>query len=323
MFLPLNYGDVVQNGVCDAFRQAGASLEVFDYYQIFESVRRKRHHVRRELLQRAKAFRPDLIHLQIQHTNVIDGETIRKIKAWFPNCIVTNWTGDVRNTVPKSYRDIARIADYNLISSTGQLDMFKREIKAKPVKYWQIGVDPKLYHLDTSNRSKFEWDVIFIGNNNTTEGYPGRNAREMACDLLRKEFGHRFCLYGNGWPRRLQSKGSLDQKVVAQAYHNSYCLLSISHYNELNHYFSDRLLMCLASGRPTVSLVYPKWESYFTNNCDLVIADSVEDVVNKVRWLLDDPERAKYIGRSGAEKILAEHTYLSRVNELFEMVGLK
>ena len=121
----------------------------------------------------------------------------------------------------------------------------------------------------------------------------------------------------------MESKGSIDQKVVAQAYHNSFCLLSVSHYNDLNHYFSDRLLMCMASGRPTVSLKFPKWQSYFTNMGDIVIANSVEDIPNKVRWLLSNPERAAMIGRAGAEKIRAEHTYLSRVNELLEMVGLK
>ena len=81
--------------------------------------------------------------------------------------------------------------------------------------------------------------------------------------------------------------------------------------------------MCMASGRPTISLRFPKWESYFTHKGDIVIADSVADIPNKVQWLLDNPERAELIGSLGAEKILAEHTYLSRIKELLEMVGLK
>ena len=322
MYLPLNYGDVVQHGVYDAFREAGAHLDVFDFFWEYENCRRRKNEVRKKLLQKVKSFKPNLLHMQIQHTSVIDGKTIRKIKAMFPRCIVTNWTGDVRNHVPKTYIDVAQYADYNLISSTGQIDMFRQHIK-KPVHYWQIGVDPKLYHPELNRRRQFEYDVTFIANNNTKEGYPGREAREKACALLRQHFGNRFCLYGNGWPKRLGSKGSLDQKVVAQAYHNSFCLLSVSHYNKLNHYFSDRLLMCLASGRPTISLHFPKWQSYFANNCDLVIAPTVQDIPNRVRWLKENPHMAEYIGRSGAEKVMAEHTYLSRVNELFDLVGLK
>lgn len=322
MFLPLNFGDVKQQGVCDAFRQAGCELDVFDYFAIYDHNRKKERIVREKLIQRAQAFKPDLLHLQIQHTSVIDGATIGKIKSNFPRCIVTNWTGDVRNYVPKQFKRIAAFADYNLISSTGQINKFKKEI-GKEVRYWQIGVDPKLYHPCVPPRTQFEWDIIFIANNNTKENYPGRGEREHTCKLLRNQFKHRFCLYGNGWPKMLGSKGSLDQKVVAQAYHNSYCLLSVSHYNDLNHYFSDRLLMCMASGRPTISLRFPKWESYFTHMGDIVIAESVEDIPNKVRWLINNPEMAEMIGRSGAEKILAEHTYLSRINELLDMVGLK
>jgi len=315
-------GDVRQQGVCDAFVQAGCTLEVFDYYDVYNNSRKKKRDVCHKFIQRAAAFKPDLIHLQIQHTDIIDAATIAKIKQQMPHCIITNWTGDVRNYIPKTYKQISVHCDYNFISSTGQIDRFKKET-GKDIRFWQIGVDPKLYHASTNPSNQFEWDAIFIANNNTKENYPGRGQREVTCRLLRQQFGNRFCLYGNGWPKTLGAKGSIDQKVVAQAYHNSYCSISVSHYNDLNHYFSDRLLMCMASGRPTVSLAFPNWESYFTNYGDIVIVETVEDIPNKVKWLMENPDRANLIGRAGAEKIKAEHTYLSRINELLNMVGLK
>ena len=39
--------------------------------------------------------------------------------------------------------------------------------------------------------------------------------------------------------------------------------------------------------------------------------------------LLNNKPLAEYIGESGAAKAYAEHTYLSRVNELLEIVGLR
>lgn len=322
LFLPLNYGPVIQSGVYDAFREAGCELEVFDYFKVYEKNRRKVNNVRQQFITRAMQFRPDLLHLQIQHTTVIDAETIAKIKRELPKCIVTNWTGDVRNYVPSSFKKIAAVADYNLISSTGQLSMFKKEI-AKDIKYWQIGYNPTLYYPEEEPRQSFEWDVTFIANNNTKERYPGRLIREDICKALRKEFGSKFCLYGHGWPRSLLSKGDLDQRKVGFAYHNSRCVISVSHYNNLSHYFSDRLLMCLASGRPTVALNFPRWESYFTNNCDLLVANSVQEVVEKVRYLKNNPYFANFVGQSGADKVWAEHTYLSRINELLDIVGLQ
>jgi spore maturation protein CgeB len=315
-------GDVIQRGVYDAFREAGCQLEVFDYFTIFESARKKSAKVRQQFVSMATNFKPDLIHMQLQHTKVIDSRTIARVKSALPKTIITNWTGDVRNNVPGTFARVGQVADFNLISSTGQLKMFQEGV-GKNVRFWQIGYDPKLYYPDPEKRTSFEWDCVFIGNNNTKEGYPGRHARELTCKKLRAAFGDRFALFGNGWPKNFKSKGTIDQKKAATAYHRSMCSISVSHYNDLDHYFSDRLLMCLASGRPTVSFRFPKWESYFTNNCDLVIADSVDDIVNKVRYLKQNPDLANYIGKSGSEKVLAEHTYASRVLELLDMVGLR
>ncbi|MDP2685284.1 MAG: glycosyltransferase [bacterium] len=322
MFLPLNFGDIVQRGVEDSFRDLGCELNVFDYFSIYESNRRKAGVVRQQFVQRVSEFRPDLIHMQVQHTTIIDDKTVLQIKRAFPKTIIVNWTGDVRNAVPDTFKSIGRASDYNLISSTGQLEMFNRAI-GKPVQYLQIGYDPKLYYPDSATRTEFEWDCVFIANNNTKEGYPGRHAREVTCKLLQAAFGSRFALFGHGWPKNFKSRGTLDQKKAASAYHRSLCSISVSHYNELDHYFSDRLLMCLASGRPTIALEFPKWDSYFTNNCDLIIATSPEDIVSKVKSLKNNIQLANYIGKSGAEKVLAEHTYLSRMRELLDMVNLK
>lgn len=318
----LSFGDVSQSGVYDAFREAGCELEVFDYFYIYDSCRKNAAEVRRKLIERCGVFQPDLVHLQIQHTDIIDAKTVAAIKRQNPRTVITNWTGDVRNYVPETYKSVSKYADFNLISSTGQKDFFQKEI-GREVKYWQIGYNPKLYYQSINKPVNFEYDVSFIANTNYLENYPGTSERERVCKLLRERFGSRFGLFGNGWPESFGSKGSIAQPNVAQIYHKSFCVLSVSHYNNLAHYFSDRLLMCLASGRPTISLVFPHWQSYFTHNSDIVIAESVEDIPNKVQYLLNNPHHADFIGESGAALALAEHTYLSRVIELLEMTGVK
>lgn len=321
MFLPLNYGDVIQSGVYDAFRQAGCQLEIFDYFMIYMK-RKNSRAVRDDLINRVRRFRPHLLHMQIQHTTIIDARTIAKIKADFPETIVTNWTGDVRNYVPPTFRRLSDVSDFNLISSTGQLDLFEKATGRRPL-YWQIGYNPRLCFPAAVPNSKFLCDAIFIGHHNTRENYPGAPTRLKACQILRRDLKSRFHLYGSGWPRDLRSLGSMDQRKVNTAYHNSACCISISHYNELNHYFSDRLLMCMASGRPTISLSFPNWESYFIDGCDLMIADNVNEIPSKVKFLVENPDVANYIGSQGAAKVYAEHTYLSRIKELLSLVGLQ
>lgn len=321
LFAPLNYGMVVQSGIYDAFREAGAQLEVFDYFYVHEQKHKDLSETRKEFLAKCLSFRPDLIHLQIQHTAILDGNIIGEVKRHLPNTIISNWTGDVRNYIPPTFMDIARFADFNLISSTGQIEKFEKAI-GKKVHYWQIGYNPKLYY-PASGKGRFEYDVVFIANDNKLENYPGQKDRFQICQMLRETFGDRFGLFGNNWPSVLKPQKEVQQSSVSQIYHRSICTLSISHYNDLQHYFSDRLLMCLASGRPTICFRFPHWESYFTNNCDLVIANSIEEIPAKIKWLKQNPEIAEYIGESGAAKVFAEHTYLSRIVELFDIVGLK
>lgn len=260
--------------------------------------------------------------MQIQHTNVIDALTVDRIKRNNKDLIVTNWTGDVRNTVPNTYKKMAMVSDYNLISSVGQLDMFRKQI-GKEIHYWQIGFDPKVHHPSLTKPSNFSWDAIFIGNHGLRERYPGAQQRDNTCRLLQQHFGERFALFGGNWSKNLKSKGSIPQTQACAHYHKSLCAVSVSHYNDLSHYFSDRLLMCMASGRPTISFRFPGWESFFADGCDLLIADTVEEIPKKVEYLKNNRDHAEYIGAQGAAKVFAEHTYFSRVNELLELVGLK
>ena len=320
MFAPLNYGDVVQDGVVNAFRSLGCEVKVFDYMDRYLHCKDPSR-VCNEFVNEASAFKPDLIHLQIQHTTIIDAPTIQKIKSILPNAIITNWTGDVRNDVPYTYKSIAAVADYNLISSTGQLEMFKNAI-GKPVLYWQIGYNSDLYKPPVSTPSYFTYDAVFVGHYNNKESYPGTPTRLATCQMLQNEFHERFGLFGTCWPAPLNCRRSQNQRTVSEIYQQSVCSISVSHYNDLDHYFSDRLLMCMASGRPTISLRFPKWESYFTNMCDLVIVNDISEIPDKVRLLKNNPELANYIGASGAAKVFAEHTYYSRVKELFSLIGL-
>lgn len=322
IYLPLNFGDIVNSGTYDAFRECGCKLDVFDYFAKYDSCGRNLYKVRNDFINFVKAIKPDLLYMQIQHTDIIDSESVREVKKALPKMIIVNYTIDIRNYVQNTYKNMARIADYNFITSTGQLEMYRKEI-GKDVKFVQVGYNPKLYFPPLSKKENYEFDVIFIGNDNSIENYPGRKERIFVLKELRKIFGNRFALFGSNWEPSLGSLGSIDQKKVVEKYHNSFCSLSISHYNDVSHYFSDRLLMCLACGRPTISYRFPNWESYFTNNCDLFIVNSLRDIPDKVKFLLKNKDLADYVGLSGAYKVQAEHTYFNRINEVLKITGLR
>jgi len=316
LYLPLNSHEIVQTGMYDAFKAAGCELKVFDFNR--SNIRPG--DIQGELLKVAKEFKPHLVHMQLQFTTNIVPDTILKIKKALPNTIITNWTGDVRAKPQSVFCNMAKAVDISLVSSSGQVDMYKRASGNQDIRYWQIGFDPAKY-FEKNKNSGWKYDVSFAASNHTKAGFPGHAARKKTVDLLHRQFKNRFGLFGIGW-KKYRAK-YMPQAKMNDVYNDSLCCISVSNFNDLGHYFSDRLLMCMASGRPVISFRFPGWEDYFVNNHDIVIADSIEDIPKKVHWLKSNPDIANAIGAAGAAKVQAEHSYHSKVEELLHMVGLK
>lgn len=318
IYLPLNSPEIIQTGMYDAWQAVGVDLHIFDFYQDFIA-KKSLPEIRRNFILLVDAIKPDLVHMQLQFTNVIDAATIVAAKQRSSKTIFTNWTGDIRINVPGEFVGISKVIDYSLISSLGQIDLYTKA-GCPNVKYWQIGYNPELYY--PKRKKDFKYDISFIGANYGNM-FPGTDVRLAAIKNLRNVFGARFGLFGSQYPKDIATQGQIPQKQVNDVYADSACVLSISNFNDVSHYFSDRLLMCLASGRPTITYRFPGCDSYFTNCGDLIVANNVQEIIKAVHYLKSNPEEANIIGENGYMRVLAEHTYSSRILELLQMVKIK
>jgi glycosyltransferase involved in cell wall biosynthesis len=310
LYLPLGE----QPGTSDAFRNAGVELDVFNFWGMWENTRNVSK-IYDEFLARVKKIQPNLIHMQLQFTGIFNEEVLREAKKIAPHAIITNWTGDVRATAQPEFVKLSHAVDYSLISSIGQLDMYKAA-GCKNVRYWQIGYDPKVnYPL---NKESFKYDVVFLANNYGTT-FPDGKIREEAARVIRSHFSERAGVFGSG---HVPPVPALDPSRANETYNDSMCTLSISHFNNISHYFSDRLLGCLASGRPTISWYFPGIESYFVEGKEILVVRNTQDIVNAINYCKANPEAAKQIGINGAQKALKEHTFTSRIIELLTMTNL-
>lgn len=310
LYLPIGN----QPGMADAFENAGTKLNVFDFWGLWERTKSKGT-VENEFMQQVKAFQPNLIHMQLQFTGLIDASVIDAARRMSPGVVITNWTGDVRADAQKPFLDVARQVDFSLISSTGQLDMY-RQAGCQNVRYWQIGYNPKVNY--PMNLDQYKYDVSFLGNNYGPI-FPDGNLRSGVADTLRSIFGPGFGLFGTGYHPHASS---VAPNQANEIYNQSMCALSISHFNSVSHYFSDRLLHCLASGRPTITWHFPGFESYFIEGKEIFIARSAKDVVDIVNYCKANPSIAKQVGINGYQRALKEHTFTSRVMELLHMTNL-
>lgn len=316
LYLPLNSPDGVQQGTYDAWANVGANYQVFDFYCMFLETKNNRI-IRQRFLQKVKDFQPHLIHMQLQFTDIIDVETLKQARSICPGVIITNWSGDIRESAIKNFITLSTELDYALISSTGQLDLYKRA-GCNNIKYWQIGYDPKQSH--PKNYTTFKYDVAFIANN-YGKNFPDGPVRLEAAFKCKSAFNERFGLFGFGYPDKLKAP-SIDPRQANDIYNQSICALSISNFNKISHYFSDRLLYCVASGRPTISWYYPGCESYFVEGSEMFYARNYGDIIDIVNFCKNNPEKANEVGKNGYKRAFKEHTFTSRILELLKITNL-
>ena len=270
-----------------------------------------------EFVRLANEFKPDLIHMQLQLTNNISPETLKRVKATLPNTIFTNWTGDIRSKPNTNFIKTSHCVDFSLLSNVGQIEMYKNSGCKNPM-YWQIGYDPKLYF--PKNKKLFKYDVSFIGTN-YGKVFPDSVMRSSIAEKIKTTYRDRAGIFGGNYKRNLHI-ASCNMLETNEIYNDSVCVVSISNFNNVDHYFSDRMLMCLASGRPTIAFRFPGSQSYFADRGDFLVANSSDDIFNLIEECKSKPEWASNIGKNGHLKVLSEHTFESRILELFSITGL-
>jgi spore maturation protein CgeB len=203
------------------------------------------------------------------------------------------------------------------MSNVGQIEMYKKA-GAKNVYYWQIGYDHKCYK--PLNNKTFKYDIVFAG---SAYGniFPDAKLRMNIVSYLKERFGDRFGLFGTGYPNNFKAS-YVDIRDINAVYNSSLTNLSVSNFNDIDHYFSDRLILAMASGRPCISYRFPGQESYFKHKQDILIANNINEIGDYVDFCKKNSEEANEIGNNGYRIVKYEHSFRSRVAELLDITGV-
>lgn len=188
---------------------------------------------------------------------------------------------------------------------------------AKLCKPIYNALDPSTHH-PVAPEPNFQADLGFLGNR-----LPDREARVEEFFLRAAELSPRssFILGGSGWgdkpmPGNVRYLGHVYTKD-----HNAFnctpkAVLNISRESMARYGFSPATRVFEAAGA-AACLVTDYWEgieTFFEPGSELLVAHSGEEVAALVRDL--SPERAREIGDAAYRRVLAEHTYAHRAQEL-------
>ncbi len=174
-------------------------------------------------------------------------------------------------------------------------------------------LDPTTHHLVDPDE-RFASDLAFLGNR-----LPDREARveEFFLKAAAMLPERSFLIGGNGWETKAMPENVRHLGHVYTHQHNAFnctplAVLNVARDSMANIGFSPATRVFEAAGA-AACLITDAWEGielFLTPEEEVLVARDGQDVAEHVRQLT--PERAREIGRAGLRRILTEHTYAHR-----------
>lgn len=216
------------------------------------------------------------------------------------------------------------IPDYDLILTYGGGDPVVRGYKAFGARSCvpvYNALDPDT-HYPVPADERFVCDLALLANR-----LPDREARieefffDVACSLP----NHRFVLGGSGWADKLMPPNVNYVGHVYTRDHNAFncsarTVLNVNRDSMASYGFSPPTRIFEAAGSASC-LITDAWEgveTFLEPDREVLVARSSEDVVRHVRTL--GQSRARQIGAAALERVLSEHTYQHRAEQLQQLL---
>jgi spore maturation protein CgeB len=194
--------------------------------------------------------------------------------------------------------EYAHVQDYDYVFVAQKDDIWKyREIGCEKVYWLPLACDPEIHR---PWREPIIYDVCFVG-----KILPGSEREKIV-----REIKKRFCTFlGNVYLHDMS-------KVLSQ----SKIVLNKSILGDLNM----RVFETLSCGRFLLTdKIRNGLEELFMNQKHLVLYESLSDLVEKIEYYLKADREREKIAMRGHREVLKRHTYLHRVGQILQTVGIR
>ena len=143
-------------------------------------------------------------------------------------------------------------------------------------------------------------NVVFAGGLYPNAVFPATRER-AECMLFLSNRVEGLKIFGPGWERVLHHTvygGIVKLPQVNDIYNSSKIVLNINHYNDIEHYWSIRMIEGMASGSLVITKYIPGLEKYFTNFKDIVWFYSHVDCLTLIEYYLKHDDEREEIARN-------------------------
>ena len=216
------------------------------------------------------------------------------------------------------FRQLIPQYDYILTYGGGQpvVDAYK-SLNAQQCIPVYNALDPET-HFKVPSNPEFECDMAFLGNR-----LPDREERvkEFLINVAKQLPEKKFILGGSGWdkidlPPNIKYAGHVYTKDHNAFNSSPRTVLNISRQSMADYGFSPatRVFEAAGAGACMITDYWKGIETFFTPSSEIWVARNSEEVVSLLKWL-DDAEAEK-TGNAALAKVLAEHTYEKRAEQV-------
>lgn len=258
------------------------------------------------LLKTFNEFKPDIVFMHLQRPGIISHTALAAMNK---KAKLVNWCGDVREELPAHYIDLGDHIDLTLFTNVEDVEKLRKEgVKAD---FLQVGFDS--LNFNPEGPVGVYPEIIFMGSNYHCQ-YPLSSYRESMVRTLKSVFGDKFGVYGANWGNQMQNGQKIANGLITNfgeeglAYRSCKIAISLSHF-ERSKYASDRLFRILGTGAFCLTHVYPELEEDFDIGLDLDVFTSIDELINKIKFYLENEELRKNIAREGCRRARQNFTW--------------
>lgn len=146
--------------------------------------------------------------------------------------------------------------------------------------------------------------------------FPLSQARKDLVGVMRKHFGHRFAVFGNGWKGATSLMHS--QPLEAQHYNSCKIAINYNHF-DLDRFSSDRIFRIMASGAFCLSQHYVGIEKDFEVGKHLDAFKDFNELVQKCSYYLQNENERALIADEGYMHCRENFTFENMAKNIVEL----
>ncbi len=253
------------------------------------------------LIKTFKNYNPDFLFFG--HTNNIDVETIKEIKSYKGNVIISQWNEDpVMDGLSYSKKNISNIEKYSTIVDhnfiTTDPKIVYKNTKLKNLHFFFIPVDRNIecfnvYDMKPNN------DIFYAMSHGVNRAVLKKNIedeRVFFLDKLVKKIPNiKYDFYG------FANKQPIWGAEFNNALINSKMGLNLSRGKPTKYYSSNRIASVMGNG--LLTFIDKKTEiNDFFNNDEIILYNNIDDLAEKITFYSKNEKSRNKIAKKGKEK---------------------